>query len=78
MKELILVIEDDIIDLWEIRKGIRESFGFDKNISIQEAIDRYYLLSRVLSQGKTEKINTLSKFFKERKNLYKNIKVNLM
>ena len=61
------VIEDDVIDLWEIRKGIRESFGFDKNISIQEAIDRYYLLSRVLSQGKTEKINTLSKFSKERK-----------
>ena len=61
------VIEDDIIDLWEIRKGIRESFGFDKNISIQEAIDKYYLLSRVLSQGKTEKINTLSKFSKERK-----------
>ena len=68
------IIEKDIIDLLEIRNNIRKSFGFSENISTQEAIDRYYLLSRVLSYGKTEQIYKYSKFTKERKKIFEKFK----
>lgn len=68
------IMEQDIIDLLEIRNNIRKSFGFSENISTREAIDRYYLLSRVLSYGKTEQIYKYSKFTKERKKIFEEFK----
>ena len=61
-----------IKDIWQAREDIRKSMGFS-NLSTQEVIDRYFLLSILLKDAKVEK-QSLDRSLKKRKKILKNLK----
>ena len=70
------VSEESIAPIWEARNNMRSSMGFDTTLSTQEVVDRYLILSKILSGATTIK-RDISPGLKARRHLLKVFKSDL-
>ena len=67
---------DDLKPLLEARNSMRESVGLPINMSVQDAIDTYWVMNILLSKTKFEKID-IDPALLERKKVLKELQTNL-
>ena len=68
---------ETIREIWQARQDIRKSMGFSEDLTTQEVVDRYVVLSLLLKDAEVEK-QTIDNSLKKRKDILQNFKSDIL